>query len=146
MLGNGWRIKDFEFAIALSDLNLQWDTATRAFYHVGEAWIAGIGSKELWIRVPVLFYLRKRRGGDDFTIFIDAPGGNWYFIRYRNNVCEIHSSDQSIKESIMNLKRKERKIKDKETRRIFILVPSSDQTALRFRDRFMQMFAPEEGN
>ncbi len=139
-----WKPSWLPHAFLLANLELHWDTATHTFYHVGPAILVSINGKEIMRQVQVLFALSKRRGGDNFTLFIEISPEMWYFIRYRNNICDIYSPDPSVPKSITELKRKQRLIKDRETRRMFRLMLSTEQTAIRFKQRFLGRYGKEE--
>ncbi len=129
--------------IVLTNVQLHWDPIRKLFYHMGPVGIVSINGEPVHKMVPAYIQIVKKRSGDYFQAFFDL-GYEWLFLRYRTNNLEIAASTNEIRETILSLKKKERKIKDPETKRIFQLLVGSEQVALRYKRTFLELY--QSGN
>ncbi|MEN8137853.1 MAG: hypothetical protein ABFR62_05425 [Bacteroidota bacterium] len=88
--------KDLQFSILLSDMNFDWDSEQNLFLSEQNISVqnfnGGIINKVFNGRVEI----NKRRGGDEYTIYIVSQNGKYYYFRYRDNVLDFYTNQKLI--------------------------------------------------
>jgi hypothetical protein len=87
-------VSDLQKTIFFSDLNLQWNAASRSLVSSGDLGINSFEKYRLERKVKGRLEITKRRTGDDFVLYIQSPiNGSWYFFKFQRNILYIVSSD-----------------------------------------------------
>lgn len=95
-----------------SDVTLIWNQPTRSFGSVGELGLRSIERAAVERKVNGKIEITRRRGGDDLVIYLQQPGGSWYYFKYQKGVMAVVSSDLLFNEAIKANVDKVSKIKE----------------------------------
>lgn len=86
--------------IFISDLSFKWNQASRSFVNTESIGIRGFERYMLERRVEGKIEIIKRKGGDDLIIYLQQPGGSWYYFKYQRGTMFVLSSDFTFNEII----------------------------------------------
>jgi hypothetical protein len=109
-------VSDLQKTIFFSELNLKWSSISRSLISDGDLGINSFEKYRLERKVKGRLEITKRRTGDDFVLYIQAPNnGSWYYFKYQKNILYIVASDllfnQYIKDNIDKLSKDEFKLR-----------------------------------
>ncbi len=104
--------------IFFGDINLHWDSTSGSWRSSGPIGIATIGKNQVYRYVNGIMEFVKKRNGDEFTVYFQLSGTDWYFFNYRNNILQALSSDIDFNDLIINARKvkSEQKNADKKAR------------------------------
>jgi hypothetical protein len=94
-----------ERTIFFGDINMHWDTTSRSWLSAGPIGIATIGKNQVYRYVNGMMEFTKKKNGDEFTIYLQLTGQDWYFFNYRNNILQALSSDLTYNDMIINARK-----------------------------------------
>jgi len=97
--------EQLERTIFFGDINMHWDSTSKSWLSSGPIGIATIGKSQVYRYVTGMMEFTKKRNGDDFTIYLQLTGQDWYFFNYRNNILQALSSDISFNDMIINARK-----------------------------------------
>jgi len=80
--------------ILITEINLEWNQAKRAFISTGDFGIRSFDKLLLERRLNGKMEIVKRRSGDDFTFYIqNGTNDSWYYFKFQKNTMAVASSD-----------------------------------------------------
>jgi hypothetical protein len=109
-------VSDLQKTIFFSELNLKWNPTSRSIISDGDLGINSFEKYRLERKIKGRLEITKRRAGDDFVLYIQAPNnGSWYYFKYQKNILYIVASDllfnQYIQDNINKLSKDEFKLR-----------------------------------
>jgi len=100
LMGNMRHVPDqLQHTILLNDLKLKWNTSLEAYISEGDFGIENFGKNHVDALVKGKIEIKKRRAGDELTIYFEI-NKQWYFFTYYNNVMQVLSSNNIFNEII----------------------------------------------
>lgn len=91
--------KQLEHTFLFSDLQLEWDQASKSYKSQGETIGIGlIGEKQINKRLKGHLQVVRKRGDDIINFYFENTPNDWYFFSFRGGIMEAISSDQSFNE------------------------------------------------
>lgn len=110
--------EQLEKTIFFGDLNLHWDTTSKSWLSAGPIGISTIGKNQVYRYVGGMMEFTKKRNGDEFTIYLQLTGQDWFFFNYRNNILQALSSDVAFNDMVINARKSktEQKKADKQVK------------------------------
>ncbi|OFX78646.1 MAG: hypothetical protein A2X12_03625 [Bacteroidetes bacterium GWE2_29_8] len=108
---------DLRKTFVLSNIKMKWNNKTSSFISYDKLGVSNILKKQLYKYTDGVIELKKRRNGDELTIYLSLDGEKeWYIFQYltRNNEMRVFSSNSSFNEKIEKLSSKNRTTKSKE--------------------------------
>jgi hypothetical protein len=132
---------ELERTLFLSDVTFKWDSNTTSYISKGSIGIASVGKNQVNRYVTGIIEFKKKRGNDEFAIYLELAKDQWYFFTYRNNHLMALASDINFNDIV-----REAVTSRTETKRIQNLVKDytySVQTE-RVRRDFLRKFETEE--
>lgn len=97
---SGKNMEDLQKTFFFTDVSLAWNQATRSFSSFGELGLRSIEKSLIERKIKGKIEITKRRGGDDIVIYLQQPGGSWYYFKYQKGVMAVISSDVLFNEMI----------------------------------------------
>ncbi|NNK81250.1 MAG: hypothetical protein HKO93_07115, partial [Flavobacteriales bacterium] len=97
--------------IVLTDVIFRWDTEEAIYVSEGPIGITNIGKEEIFAEVKGVIRLKKTRGGDEMTMYLQMDEDTWYYLDYSRTLMQAYSSNAEFNEAIMNTKEEDRKVK-----------------------------------
>jgi len=94
-----------ERTIFFGDINMHWDTTSKSWLSSGPIGIATIGKTQVYRYVTGMMEFTKKRNGDEFSIYLQLSGQDWYFFNYRNNILQSLSSNLAYNDLIINARK-----------------------------------------
>ncbi|OYU97163.1 MAG: hypothetical protein CFE21_02410 [Bacteroidetes bacterium B1(2017)] len=95
-------MEDLQKTFFFSDVTLVWNTPSRTFSSTGDLGLRSIEKNLVERKIKGKIEITKKRGGDDLVIYLQQPGGSWYFFKYQKGVMAVISSDLLFNELIRN--------------------------------------------
>ena len=104
-------------SIYISDVSFKWDNRLRSYVSVGKIGIASIQKKQVFKYVEGNIRIRRKRSGDEITIYLKIDDDNWFFFNYRfaqgtQGIMEVLSSDKEFNDALSATDEDKRKVKD----------------------------------
>ena len=102
--------KELSGVFTFSDVKMVFDPEYNSFVSEGPIGLASI------LRIPVnkqvegIIEIQRKRRGDEITIYLNVPGGEYYYFEYKRNVLQFYSSDKAIMEIMQGLEMKDRSL------------------------------------
>ena len=131
--------KEFRQALLIDEVDLEWRANIRAFRSKDGVGIGALAGDPVHRFVDGTLELRKRRGGDEFTLHL-APS-NEYFLTYKKGNMRFYSSDRSLMDALLKVDPKKRSLPAKDGQPFYQLSPTTGGAMKRFLDGL----EPEEG-
>jgi hypothetical protein len=131
--------KEFRQTLVLDEVDLDWKPNIRAFRSKDGVGIGSIAGDPVHRFTDGTLELRKRRGGDEFTLHL-APS-NEYFLTYKKGNMRFYSSDRTLMEALTKVDPKKRSLPSKDGLPFYQLTPTTGGAMKRFLDGL----EPEEG-
>jgi len=97
--------EQLERTIFFGDITMHWDSTSKSWLSAGPIGIATIGKNQVYRYVNGMMEFTKKRNGDEFTMYLQLTGQDWYFFNYRNNIFQALSSDISYNDLIINARK-----------------------------------------
>ena len=131
--------KEFRQTLVLDEVDLDWKPNIRAFRSKDGVGVGSIAGDPVHRFADGTLELRKRRGGDEFTLHL-APS-NEFFLTYKKGNMRFYSSDPSLMEALTKVDPKKRSLPSKDGLPFYQLMPTTGGAMKRFLDGL----EPEEG-
>jgi len=105
---------EMKHTFVISNVKMQWNNNTGSFISTSKIGLVNMQKKQLYKYVNGYIELKKKKGGDQFTIYL-APNDEkeWYIFQYRNNEMRCFSSNRDFNAIIEKLPAKNRTYKAK---------------------------------
>jgi hypothetical protein len=97
--------------MVLTDVVFKWDTEEAMYISEGPIGVASIGKEEVFAQVDGIIRMKKQRGGDAITIYLEMDEENWYYFDSSKTLMQAYSSNKDFNDIVMNTKEDERKVK-----------------------------------
>ncbi len=146
--------KNFEPRIALSHLDMVWDTLNQSFRSQGKFGLLSIGETSIGTEIDGFIEFGARESGDFFHLYlelenVETSGKEWYYFYYKNNtdiktkakngILHFISSNVFANEDIAKLNPKKRiKIEGKDAARTFEYTVASMFKKTNFVSRMLE--------
>ncbi|MCK5781258.1 MAG: hypothetical protein KAH10_01600 [Flavobacteriales bacterium] len=105
----GQKIPDnLKFSILMTDMKFEWDADQNLFLSDNNISIQSFDG--VWVnkiyngRVEI----KKRRSGDEYTIYFVNSNGKYYYFKYHDNVLDFHTNQRQIMEQFDSIKDEDR--------------------------------------
>lgn len=100
---------ELEKSIFITNVEMKYDKTSRSFISKGKIGVGAIAKNELYKQVPGYIQIKKQKGGDILTIYLEFDANTWYYFTYFKGVMSTVSSNVDYNNSIKELKSKDRK-------------------------------------
>ena len=90
--------KELQFNLLLSDMDFFWDADQNLFLSDENVRIHSFNGHLINKIFTGRVEIKKRKGGDEFTIYFVNQSGKYFYFRYRNNVMDFHTNQKQIME------------------------------------------------
>ncbi len=146
--------KGFEPRLALSHVDMVWDTLNQTFRSVGKFGLMSIGEFDLGKEIDGFIEFGARESGDFFHLYlelenVETSGKEWYYFYYKNNtdmktgtkngILHMISSNVFANEDIAKLNPKKRlKVEGKDAARTFEFTVASMFKKTNFVSRMLE--------
>jgi hypothetical protein len=109
---SGKYMEDLQKTFFFTDVTLVWNQTKRAFTSLGELGLRSIEKAQIERKINGKIEITKRRGGDDFVMYLQHGNGSWYYFKYQKGTMAVISSDLLFNNAIKEGQEKVSKIKD----------------------------------
>ncbi|MDO1447970.1 hypothetical protein Q0590_16985 [Rhodocytophaga aerolata] len=82
--------------MVLSNVNLKWSEANKAFYSNGQLGVSNIANVDINSLLGGMVEIRKTPSGDDATIYLEITSDDWYYFDFTQNQLMVLSSDEKF--------------------------------------------------
>lgn len=97
--------------LVLNDIKFTWDDKNKSYISVGKIGVNNINNTPINKYVDGYIQLtRRKRGGQELNIYLEAANDKWYYFNYRNNFMQALSSNEEFNTTIKETKPKDRKM------------------------------------
>ena len=93
-----------------SDLNLEWDPELGIFISNQELSLHNFDGQLINKIFNGRIELKKRKGGDEYTVYILTQEGKYFYFRYRNNVLDFFTNNKDVMKVFDEIEEKERNL------------------------------------
>ncbi|MFZ9190692.1 MAG: hypothetical protein ACO204_06240, partial [Schleiferiaceae bacterium] len=131
--------KEFRQTLVVDEVDLEWKANIRAFRSKEGVGVGAIAGDPVHRFIDGTLELRKRRGGDEFTLHL-APSSE-FFLSYKKGNLRFYSSDRALMDALAKVEPKKRSLPSKDGLPFFQLTPTTGGAMKRFLDGL----EPEEG-
>jgi hypothetical protein len=94
---------ELEKAIFFTDLKMRWNARTKSYISSGKIGIGNIQKNQVNKMVDGVIELKRKRSGDELTIYLECDG-TWFFFNYTNGIMQSISSKDEYNNIIKELK------------------------------------------
>jgi hypothetical protein len=124
--------KELRQTFVLGELDFNWNSELRAFRSNGYIDVYGIAGDPVHKGIQGVMELRKRRGGDEFTLYL-RPNDELY-LTYKKGSLRFYSSDNSLLQDLAKLDPKKRTITPKKGEAFYTILPTTGGAMKRYLD------------
>ena len=124
--------KEFRQTLVLDEVELEWKANIRAFRSKDGIGVGALAGDPVHRFVDGTLELRKRRGGDEFTLHL-APSSE-YFLSYKKGNMRFYSSDRELMDALAKVDAKKRALPSKDGLPFYQLTPTTGGAMKRFLD------------
>jgi len=125
---------ELEKMFVFTDLQFKWDSELASYMSEGPLGLVSIGKKEMFANVAGKIQIKKKRSGDEITIYIRLDEDNWYWFNYARTVLTAYSSNPEFNDDIIDAKEDDRKSKGKKGQEDYSYMLGSKSKVNRFLD------------
>jgi hypothetical protein len=133
--------KGLRQSLYFDELELSWDKNLRAFRSTSPLGVGGVSGTAVHRYVDGVIELRKRRGGDEFSLYMDSGIEHYFF--FKKNVLRYYSSKRSNLDLILSTPTKKRSLPAKDGVPYYTYVTTTKGNMKRFLDG-LEEYADEE--
>jgi len=105
---------ELEKSIVFTDLKMSWSKEHNSYISNGSIGIGNIGKRQINKNVEGYVEIRKKRGGDVLTIYLEPNEDSWYFFTYSRGLMQAVSTNDDFNNPIKEEKPAKRKLKVEE--------------------------------
>jgi len=103
--------EELEQSIVFTELKMYWNDSTGSYLSSGPIGIGNIGKRQINKKVMGYVEIRKKRGGDVLTIYLEPNEDSWYFFTYSRGLMQAVSTNEDFNNPIKEEKPSKRKLK-----------------------------------
>jgi len=100
--------KSLQFGILFSELNLSWDSNEKLFLSGDEIGIHSFNGHLINKVFTGKVEIKKRRGGDEITVYFETEDGKYYYFSYRSDVMNFYTNNRKIMDKFDEIDDKDR--------------------------------------
>ena len=121
----------------LADVKMKWVPDIKSFVSKGKIGIANIYSEQINKYVNGYIVIKKRKNGDELTIYLEPEATDWYLFSYdsRKKLMSGYSSNKDFNSAIVSSKPDSRKLKSKGEKDSYSYYIATE----RHRNEFLEM-------
>lgn len=90
----------FKEGLVLSNVDMKWSNAHKAFYSVGKIKVGNFNETEIDRVMNGYVEIRKTLSGDLVSVLLEPTPNNWYYFTYDNNRVAVTTSSDEINSTI----------------------------------------------
>jgi len=90
--------EQLQFSMLLSDMKFKWDAEQNLFLSEQRVSLHNFNGAPISKIFNGRVEIKKRRGGDEYTIYLISQSGKYYYFRYRDNVLDFYTNQKLIME------------------------------------------------
>lgn len=105
-------MEELQQTFFFTDVTFGWNQGKRAFISQGDLGLRSINKSLIERKINGKIEITKRRGGDDFVMYIQHGNGSWYYFKYQKGIMAALSSDLLFNNAIKEGQEKISKIKE----------------------------------
>ena len=120
--------KELESQLFFTQLNMKWNKQTRSYVSEGKIGVGSIGKTFVNKMCDGKVEIKKKRGGDEITIYLELDPQHWYFFDYVNGYMQVMSSNNDFIAAINALKPDKREEKTDKGKYTFGISTSNKKT------------------
>ncbi|MCG9880009.1 MAG: hypothetical protein MH472_05370 [Bacteroidia bacterium] len=109
---SGKYMEELQKTFFFTDVTLVWNQTKRAFTSQGDLGLRSIEKSLIERKINGKIEITKRRGGDDFVMYLQHANGSWYYFKYQKGTMAAVSSDKFFNDAIKEGQEKISKIKE----------------------------------
>jgi hypothetical protein len=128
--------KELRQSVYFDDVELIWDKNLRAFRSKDALGVGGIAGTAIHRYVDGVLELRKRRGGDEFSLYFNPNLEHYFF--YKRNVLRFYSTEKSYVDAILATDSKKRSLPAKDGKPYYTYLTTSRGNMKRFLDGLVE--------
>ncbi len=124
--------RELRQTLYFDEVDLVWDKNLRAFRSKGALGVGGVSGTAIHRYVEGVLELRKRRGGDEFSLYLNPNLEHYFF--YKRNVLRFYSTEKSYMDAILATDTKKRSLPAKDGEPYYTYVTTTRGNMKRFLD------------
>jgi hypothetical protein len=128
--------KELRQSVYFDDVELIWDKNLRAFRSKDALGVGGIAGTAIHRYVDGVLELRKRRGGDQFSLYLNPNLEHYFF--YNRNVLRFYSTQKSYVDAVLATDSKKRSLPAKDGKPYYTYLTTSRRNMKRFLDGLVE--------
>jgi hypothetical protein len=101
---NTKNMEDLQKTFFFTDVTMVWRQNGRSFNSIGELGLRSIEKNLIERKITGSINISKKRGGDEFVMYLQQGNGSWYYFKYQKGVMAVIGSDllfnQAVKDNI----------------------------------------------
>ena len=109
---SGKYMEELQQSFFFTDVTLVWNQSKRAFTSQGDLGLRSMNKSLIERKINGKIEITKRRGGDDFVMYLQHANGSWYYFKYQKGIMAAISSDLLFNNAIKEGQEKISKIKE----------------------------------
>ncbi|MCC7303185.1 MAG: hypothetical protein IT233_11130 [Bacteroidia bacterium] len=95
---------ELEKGIFFTDLKMRWNPRTKSYISSGKIGVGNILKYQVNKQYYGYIELKRKRSGDELTIYIECDAGTWYYFNYTNGLMQSISGKDDFNTIIKELK------------------------------------------
>lgn len=96
--------KELQKTLFLTDVELTWNAETGSYRYKGFLGISSVGKFQVNRMVYGLVELKKKRNGDELSIYFEPSDDSWFFFNYKRGMLGAYSSHDDFNAQIRDTK------------------------------------------
>lgn len=109
---SGKYMDELQKTFFFTDVTLVWNQTKRAFVSQGDLGLRSIEKSLIERKINGKIEITKRRGGDDFVMYLQHANGSWYYFKYQKGTMAVVSSDKFFNDAVKEGQEKISKLKE----------------------------------
>ncbi len=97
---SGKYMEDLQKTFFLTDVTMVWRQSSRSFNSIGELGLRSIEKRLVERKITGSINITKKRGGDEFVMYLQQGNGSWYYFKYQKGVMAVIGSDQLFNQAV----------------------------------------------
>lgn len=135
--------REIRQTLYFDEVDLLWDKNLRAFRSQGALGVGGLSGVAVHRFVEGVLELRKRRGGDEFSLYLNPNLEHYFF--YKRNVLRFYSTEKSYMEAILGTDTKKRSLPAKDGQPYYTYITTTRGNMKRFLDGLEEIVEEDNG-
>jgi len=134
--------RELRQTLYFDEVDLLWDKNLRAFRSQGALGVGGVSGNAVHRYVEGVLELRKRRGGDEFSLYLNPNLEHYFF--FKRNVLRFYSTEKSYMDAILATDTKKRSLPAKDGLPYYTYVTTTRGNMKRFLDGLEEIIDSED--